>query len=40
VTDSEVNKKRSLNFKLLPIEGTQMIGLPRWILCQATSDLA
>jgi hypothetical protein len=23
VTDSEVNKKRSLNFKLLPIEGIQ-----------------
>jgi len=29
VTDSEVNRKRSLKFKLLPIEGTSIIGLPR-----------
>src|ERR1700689_703083 len=33
VTDSEVNKKRSLNFAFLPIEGIQVsgIGLPRWL---------
>src|SRR5579863_5902178 len=31
VTDSEVNKKRSLNFGLLPIEGIHRIGLPQWL---------
>src|SRR6202041_2558728 len=29
VTDSEVNKKRSLNFRLLPIEGIQFGGVVR-----------
>ncbi len=32
VTDSEVNKNRSLNFLFLPIEGIfKFAGLPRWL---------
>src|SRR5580698_4875016 len=31
VTDSEVNKKRSLNFRLLPTEGFQFGGMTRFL---------
>lgn len=31
MTDSEVNKKRSLNFAFLPIEGIQVIACRKWL---------